>query len=118
MGESKFMAAAREGLRRHPWLQSLGVTAAAVAVALWLWFGPWISPSIPWLVVGPLPFLIGLFAPKLPLLLALLPVTIPYLLEGSVKAPLLLGGWGASYIVAAFGILLRRLFVGNGGAAR
>lgn len=81
----------------------------AVVAALWLWFGPWLWPGIPWLVVGLLPFLIGLFAPRMPLLFAVLPMLVPYLIEGDVTAALLLRGLGASYMAAAVGILLRRL---------
>lgn len=77
---------------------------------------PWLWPGIPWLVVGFLPFVIGLLAPRVPLLFAMLPVTVPYVTEGDVKVLLLLGGWGASYIAAAFGILLRRLFAPEVGA--
>ncbi|MDB4896059.1 MAG: hypothetical protein JWN15_2321 [Firmicutes bacterium] len=97
-------------LRGRPWLQSFLVSAATVGAALWLWFGPWLWPGIPWLVMGLLPFVIGLFVPRVPLLFAMLPLLVPIAIEGGVSAAQLLRGLGATYMAAAFGILLRRLF--------
>lgn len=101
------MNAADRGARR--WAISLAVTAVAVAAGWWLWFGPWLWQGIPWLVMAALPFLVGLAAPKLPLLFGLLPFVIPYVAEGDVHAASLMFGVGACYVAIAFGVLVRRL---------
>lgn len=99
-------------MKQKPWLTSLTVTAMAVAVSVWLWFGPWLWPGIPWLVMGALPFLVGLFTPRLPLVFGVLPFLVPYVAEGDVYAGPLLFGIGASYMATALGILIRRLLGG------
>ncbi len=95
-------------MKDRAWAISVAVTAATVAASLWLWFGPWLWNGIPWLVAMGLPFLVGLLAPRLPLVFGVLPALLPYLLEGDVKAPLVLGALGASYVAIAAGMLIRR----------
>lgn len=102
-----------DGGAPRQWLTSLAVTAAAVAASVWLWFGPWLWQGIPWLVMGLLPFLVGLFTPRWPLLFGLLPFVVPYVAEGDVHGGSLLFGIGASYVAIAFGVLLRRLAQGG-----
>lgn len=102
-------------MRNNPWLFSLTVTALAVAVSLWLWFGPWLWAGIPWLVAAGLPFLIGLFVPRIPLLFGVVVAVLPYLVEGDVQAGGVLRSIGAAWIAAGVGILIRRMALMQGG---
>ncbi len=100
-------------MTRNSWLFSLIATALAVACSLWLWFGPWLWPGIPWLVMGALPFAIGLFVPRIPLLFGQLPFLVPFLMEQGFL-PSTLTGMGASWIATGLGIMVRRLITMGG----